>query len=174
MSTIDHGPCDPPIVPIRIGDAEAPNLTTRLRELFADDQAARQTNPIDWDALLVADAQRRREVLSHLVAGQIGRGESLYHAAFIFQHGACPEHFQLAHQLAEAALAAGFEQARWIYAATLDRYLLSIGQPQKYGTQFLVGANGQWVLRPYDPTTTDEERRRYNVPPLDEQLRRRG
>lgn len=64
----------------------------------------------------------------------------------------------------------GYEGARWIYAASLDRYFRSIGEPQKFGTQFIV-VNGQWELQPYDPVTTDEERKKYNVPPLAQQLK---
>ena len=33
-------------------------------------------------------------------------------------------------------------------------------------------ANGRWVLHEVDPTTSDEERARWDVPPLAEALRR--
>lgn len=45
------------------------------------------------------------------------------------------------------------------------------GLPQKYGTQYR-SANGRWVLHEVDPTTSDEERARWDVPPLAEALRR--
>jgi len=172
MSQISYPPCDPAIGSFFFGEHESPEVTERLKELFAADQAARQADSIDWERLSEEDRQRRVEVLGYLTHGRLIAPESLYYAAFIFQHGNCPDHYQLAHQLAERALDGGFDQARWIFAATLDRYLLSIGQPQKYGTQFLVQEDGQWVLQPYDPSTTDEERARYNVPRLGEQLRR--
>ena len=45
---------------------------------------------------------------------------------------------------------------------------LETGQPQKYGTQFQA-----WKLRlPIDPTTTDEERAKFGVPPLAEAEKR--
>jgi len=173
MNPVVYPPCDPAIEAISFGECEPPEVTERLKHLFAADQAARQADPIDWNRVSVEDRQRRMEVLGYLTHGQLTSPESLYYAALIFQHGNCPDHYQLAHQLAERALQGGFDEARWIFAATLDRYLLSIGQPQKYGTQFLVQDDGQLHLQPYDPTTTDAERQRYNVPPLAEQLRRR-
>jgi hypothetical protein len=45
------------------------------------------------------------------------------------------------------------------------------GLPQKYGTQYR-SVNGRWVLHEVDPTTTDEERARWDVRPLAEALRR--
>ena len=56
----------------------------------------------------------------------------------IFQHGTKPEDYLLAHVLATAALRkGGAPLAPGLVAATLDRYLQSIGQPQVFGTQFL-------------------------------------
>lgn len=166
MNSITNSPCAPAIASISFGEDESPEITARLKQLFEADQAARQTQAIDWERVAREDTNRRFEVLDYLTHGQLTFPESLYYAAFIFQHGNCSDHFQLAHQLAERALDLGYDKAHWIYAATLDRYLLSIGQPQKYGTQFLAQADGRLILQPCDPTTTDEERQRYNVSPL--------
>src|SRR5262249_6558753 len=50
---------------------------------------------------------------------------------------------------AVTALGKGFSPAKWLCAATLDRYLRSIKQPQIFGTQF---GNGPAVydMSPYD------------------------
>jgi len=157
--------CEPPIESIRFAEETDGLVAHRLRILFQADQASRQVESPDWDALLIEDRQRRVEILGYLQQGKVNDPESLYYTAFIFQHGNCSDHYQLANQVAERALKAGYERARWIYAASLDRYLRSIGEPQKYGTQYIVRAN-KWELQPFDPTTTDEERRDYNVPAL--------
>jgi hypothetical protein len=44
-------------------------------------------------------------------------------ASFIFQHGNTVEDCLFAHVLAMEALVKGDESAKWIAAATLDRYL---------------------------------------------------
>jgi hypothetical protein len=90
-----------------------------------------------------------------------------HHAALIFQHGDTSEDYKQANTFAQKAMEMGEERAKWPYAATLDRWLLSINQPQKFGTQFEVDTRGQPQLaQPVDPQVTDEERARYNVPPL--------
>jgi hypothetical protein len=167
-----YQPCEPPVAPIKLGDDESPAITVRMRELFATDQAARLSAPIDWPRLAQEDAQRRQETMTYLLAGQICTAESLYYAAFIFQHGNCPEHYDLAHQLAEYARQRGYDAARWLCAATLDRALMSRNLPQKYGTQYVAYGDGPLELYSYDPDTTDEERREYDVPPLHELLGR--
>lgn len=171
MIWFDYPPCDPPVAPFAFGDDEQPEITARLQALFVADQAARQSMPIDWERVSRADAERRHEVMRYLLAGQIGAPESLFHAAFIFQHGNCPDHYDLAHTLAAQAVERGYERARWICAATLDRALMSRGQPQKYGTQYVSHNGGPLELYEYDASTTDEERQRYGVPPLHEILR---
>ena len=57
-------------------------------------------------------------------------------AAFIFQHGNNSEDCLFAHILAMEAVLKGSDEAKWIEAATLDRYLQSIGQAQVFGTQY--------------------------------------
>jgi hypothetical protein len=172
MSQFHSEACDPPVAPIRLADQETPVITARMQALFAADQAARQSTAIDWARISQEDSQRRHETLHYLTTGQISAPESLYFAAFIFQHGNCPEHYELAHELAELALDCGYTRARWISAASLDRSLMSRGLPQKYGTQYIAYGDGPLNLYDYDPATTDEERAAYNVPPLRELLRR--
>ena len=174
MTRFDYPPCDPPPGPVALAEHEDPAITARMQALFAADQADRQSMPIDWERVSREDAERRHEVMRSLAAGQIGAPESLFHAAFIFQHGNSPEHYELAHQLAAHAVERGYERARWICAAALDRALMSRGQPQKYGTQYVSRNGGPLELYEYDPCTTDEERQRNGVPPLREILRGPG
>lgn len=56
-------------------------------------------------------------------------------AAIILQHGTDSAHYQLAHELAKTARDGGVEDADWVAKATYDRWMLSTGQPQVYGTQ---------------------------------------
>lgn len=145
-------------------------ISLRMSELFMEDQAIRHgieaENPEDVDQ---ADLYRRVEVLGYIREGKLNSPKSLVWAAFVFQHGNCTDHYLFANKLAKAALDAGEEDARWIYAATMDRYLMSQGKPQKYGTQFTL-VNGNFLLYQVDPATTDEERTAYNVPSLSEQI----
>ena len=142
-------------------------IVLRMDKLFSADQAARYLPGSDAQQLDRDDTARRVEVSGYIQNGQIHNERDLVYAAFIFQHGDCPEHYHFANQLAKIALDAGYEEAGWIYAATLDRYLMSLGELQKFGTQY-TRVEGELKLYPVDPTTTDAERARYNVPPLSE------
>jgi hypothetical protein len=71
----------------------------------------------------------------------------------VFQHGEGSDDILLAHVLAVTATGKGDMDARWIAAATLDRFLQRVGQPQVFGTQFSFKTeNGQetWTMEPYN------------------------
>lgn len=92
---------------------------------------------LDGESMSKRDDARRAQVRELLASGGLTTAQDLHDAAFVFQHGDKPEHYLLAHILAIEAIAKGDTNALWIAAATLDRYLQSIGQPQVFGTQFL-------------------------------------
>lgn len=83
------------------------------------------------------DRERRVRVHQLLDAGSVKTGQDYWFAALIFQHGEKPEDYLLAHALALTAAYKGNRNGRWLAAASLDRYLLSISRKQTYGTQFI-------------------------------------
>lgn len=110
-----------------------------LTEMFNVDQKAREGDHIDWAKLTKDDEQRRTDLRQMLSSGGVRTGNDYFHAAMIFQHGQNPDEYLMAHVLAMDAVAQGSKEARWLSAATLDRYLRSIWQPQVFGTQFYGG-----------------------------------
>lgn len=146
-----------------------------LARMFADDQASRSgmTTRID-PAVVTEDAARRHQVRRMLDAGEVRTATDYWHAAFIFQHGDRPDDYLLAHALATTAIVGGRSDAAWIAAATLDRYLQSIGRDQIYGTQFQMPFNdGEPVTQgAYDPALiSDPMREASRVPNLAAQRR---
>jgi len=106
-------------------------------EIFAADQADRLTpSSIDWSVVAPRDRERRKRVRELLDQGLLRSGEDFAKAAFVFQHGEESDDYLLAHALAMAAQAKGRTDAAWIGAASLDRYLDSIGKQSVFGTQF--------------------------------------
>jgi hypothetical protein len=118
--------------------------TSEIHQLYVTDQAERgvtidgvkpaETTP---EQMSSNDAERRKRAHQLLDQRALQSGADFHDAAFIFQHGDTPDDYLLAHVLAMAAVAKGDGRGRWIAAATLDRYLQSIGQPQVFGTQYL-------------------------------------
>lgn len=128
-----------------------------MAKMFAEDQAVRENiKPEQYKdmafvrRMIADDAARRTRTRTLLDAGKLTTAEDYYAAAFVFQHGGTPEDYLLAHTLALASAARGRKDASWIAAATLDRYLQSIGQKQIYGTQFGRKGNEPVTQDPYD------------------------
>lgn len=152
---------------------------TKVKVLYEEDISER--NNINWDYasptqiadLRRKDRKRREKALSLLNEGKIKSAQDYHHVALIFQHGESTIDYKMAHEFAKKALELGDESAKWLFAATLDRYLISMGKPQKYGTQFKLNNKREWELgEPIDPTVTDKERVKYNVPPLSQALQK--
>jgi hypothetical protein len=154
----------------------------QLKELVRIDQQMRQSDTVvEMEPI---DKQHRAVVMSLLATGQIKTNTDKFNASLILQHTALtfcngklvsisPENYLLAYQLAKSAFESGDKSAAYMTAATYDRYLLYTEGYQKYGTQRVPDeATGEEVWAPIDPKTTDEERAKYNVPPLTELLKK--
>jgi hypothetical protein len=154
--------------------ASAQSATTpTLRSLFVQDQRDRGVPLADdavhelsaaeaaklphheWPDITKRDEERRASA-KKLLAGEPRTGENLYYAAFIFQHGQEPRDYLFAHILATESIARGYPKAAWISAATLDRYLQSIGQKQVFGTQYLDAKYAWYLQHRNDPDTKDK------------------
>lgn len=162
--------------PAWAGDHASGSIANRatnpeMTAIYAADQAAREhPATIDWDVLRPADQARRARTQALLDAEQLNSADDFYHAAYVFQHGDEAEDYLKAHALAVVAAARGKPEAAWIAAATLDRYLQRIGQPQIYGTQFLRPPGEKWTQEPYRrDILSDALRRATGVPPLAKQ-----
>jgi hypothetical protein len=153
---------------------ETDNL--RLDDLYAEDQKDREkvyATTADVDALKLRDQERRRELVSMIGQGTVNTSNDMYHAAVLFLHGSEPKEFLSAHRLATMAAINGHKPSRWLTAASLDRFLMSMGLPQTYGTQFEHSEdNNLYQLRlPIDDTTVLHfEKRFFGVPPVVERL----
>jgi hypothetical protein len=137
----------------------------KMQRIYDADQNDRESPNINWGVVSKADEQRREQTRKLLADGVLHTGKDFEHAAFVFQHGSTPNDYLLAHTLAMVAVKKGEGSAIWIAAATLDRYLQSIKQPQIFGTQFLTPANGPVTQEPYDRTlVSDALRQQLSVP----------
>lgn len=140
-----------------------------MKRMFDEDQRVRQVGSfkIDWSVVDKSDAARREATMKLINAGALHSGEDFMGAAQVFQHGPTANDHLLAHTLAMIAVRKGYSDAIWLAAATLDRYLQMIHQPQIYGTQFTTPKQGPTTQVPYDRTLiSDALRRQLDVPAL--------
>ena len=138
-----------------------------MMAIFDADQAARKSPKIDWKTVSVEDSKRRARTAELVAQGRLRSASDFYAAAFIFQHGDQASDFLLAHTFAVIAASRGDPGAPWIAAATLDRYLQKIGQPQVYGTQYFTPSNEPVTQEPYNRLlVSDALRAELGVPPI--------
>jgi hypothetical protein len=153
--------------------ARPPADSAELRKLFAADQADRTPPPgklvgnIDWNAVTPRDRAREQRVKELIAADALRTGSDYYHAAMVLQHASTPDDYLLAHDLCVVAIGKGEERAKWLAAASLDRFLMNIGRAQRLGTQFRSHDPDQPVtLVATDPDVPDSLRRAFKVPTL--------
>ncbi len=153
---------------------ETDNL--KLLEFFEADQSDRQrvySKPGDVELLRTRDEERRKAVVEMMARGEVNTPNDLYHAAVIFLHGSTPKDFLTAHRLATIAAIKNHAPSRWLSCASLDRFLMSAGLAQTYGTQFEHNPeDNKYQLRlPIDDATLlSFEKKFFNVPPIAERL----
>ena len=154
---------------------EKEEVSKTLQDLYEQDIEDRRSR--DWDkatpeeiqGIIARDRQRRELAQKLLDEGEAKTASDYHYLALIFQHGDKIDDYKTAHECAKRAMEMGDDGVKWLFAATEDRWLLSEGRPQKYGTQFINPEGKGWQLaEPIDPTITDEERAKYNVPSLAE------
>jgi hypothetical protein len=164
--------------------APAAPAVSRVHQLEIEDQSENPGN-ISADEYYRHGDARRAEVQTLLAQGKLLTGEDFSDAALIFQHGRTTEDFLFAHILAMEGLMRGGSVDKWIAAATLDRYLQSLSQPQVFGTQYSgdKGAgnapkpqvdphvlNIQRTQQPYNPNLlSDAVRQDFCVPDVTQQ-----
>lgn len=115
--------------------------------------------PLDWGVIAEHDKQRHERARQLLAAGKVETATEFSFIALLFQHSGQPDELLLAHVLAQTAAIKGDASAKWLAAATLDRYLLSIKQPQIYGTQLHRNENGEWTQEPFARETISDSLR---------------
>ncbi|MFH2201770.1 MAG: hypothetical protein ABIJ96_01505 [Elusimicrobiota bacterium] len=154
---------------------ETDNL--KLQELFEEDQQDRAKvydTKESVEQLSTRDATRRKRLLVMMELDEIKTKSDLYHAAVVFQHGNTSSDFLIAHRLATLAALNGHRTARWLLAASLDRYLMSIRQGQIYGTQFEYNSDSkayELKLPVQDPIILSFEKEMLGVPSVKERLK---
>lgn len=156
-------------------DVSAPNA--EVESLYLADQADRRpegNQQIDWSQVGPRDDQRRKRVLELYRAGSLTIGVDYYHAAMILQHGEEPEDYLLCHELCVTAVfayadskASWVNGAKWLAAASEDRFLQSIGRKQRFATQYRkIDPDPAWRLGEIEEGVTDRMRAEWHVPSL--------
>jgi hypothetical protein len=153
---------------------EANGQNPLLKELAREDQAYRKGEKVTR-----TDEERIKIVLALIGEGALTVPEDKFNAALVLEHtplsfcekrlvSISPDNYLLAHHLFKSAFEAGYKDARYLVAASIDRYLSFTAGYQKYGTNRVINQEtGKEEFVPIDRKTPDSERAKYGVAPLE-------
>lgn len=99
---------------------------------------------------------------------QYSRAGSILH--WSWRKGDDPDILLLAHELAVVGMMRWHPDAGQVAAMTWDEYLVTIGQPQRYGTIIRKVIGKDRIEPPVSPTVTDTIRAKFHVTPLQEAI----
>lgn len=146
------------------------NPRSEIARLFSEDQKDRadwadessRGNAFERDRIRLAKAKMYYEEIK---SGKLSLPEeSYFQLALLFQHSHIPEDYKTAMELCVLAGDSG----RNLYACAEDRYLLSIGEKQIWGTQYTRSQEGEVVLAEMEDDSvsgiTDEMRLSRELP----------
>jgi hypothetical protein len=141
-----------------------------LKRLHDEDQSDRTPEDVDWAIVSPRDKARLSRVRELYLQNRLQTASDYYHGAMILQHGDAPEDFLLAHEFCVLAIIKGKndKDTKWLAASSEDRFLMNVGRPQRFGTQFHSKDNGPFLLYTVDSGVTDETRRDMGVHSLAE------
>lgn len=144
-----------------------------LKQLCDEDQSDRnlpEGKSINWAIVGPRDKARLKRVKELYLQNRLQTANDYDRAALVLQHGEEPEDFLLAHEFWVVAIIKGKndKDTRMLAAASEDRFLMNVGRPQRFGTQFRSEGNGPIKLYSVSPGVTDELRRLMGIHSLAE------
>lgn len=153
--------------------AQSQENNAEIAQMFKEDQADRSgdLSATNWHEVAERDEKRRTRALELVKDGSLKTGTDFFHAAMIFQHSEEPDGYKMAHELSVIAVSLGHPTAKWLAAASWDRFLLSIEHKQRFGTQFWI-KDKKASLQPVDEKITDSMRKFMNCPTLEQAKQR--
>ena len=139
------------------------NMYARISEESTSDKL-RQSDLRAAQKNLSRSIERVNEIVEK---GELSSPRDAYYAAFILYESPRLEDVLQAQELALNAFEGGEEDAIRVAAHCMDRSLVMSERPQRFGTQLVYEpVISKWRLWDVDPSTTDEERAAFGLPPL--------
>lgn len=170
-------PQKPTVAPMNANCFMDPKLqkmrSIELAALVAADQKERVTlnkisnikkiNQNGIDQLNSNDLSRRKRVGEIMGEGCLKTAADYTAASIIYLHGDVPDHYYQAFIWANKASVLGDTEQKRLVAMSIDRYLVSIGKKQLFGSQFQASDTTNWCfcLQPVEPAFSDSDRVKY-------------
>ena len=138
------------------------SVNVELYRMSMRDDREQYKEGLDRGVLERRNARRRKKVRKMLQAGQLKAVDDFCRAAWILYRGSDSSDLALSRGFALVAVGLDPEQceAKGMAALAEDRYLLSIGEPQIYGTEIRVVRGKKFLKEPFDLSLITDEKRK--------------
>lgn len=114
--------------------------SAELQEILILDQKDREhpdfSNQEAIKKISINDEKRRKRVAEIFAEGYLKTASDYHVAALVFQHGTVPDHYYQAYIFAKKGVELGDVSQNQLAALAIDRYLISIGRKQLFGSQY--------------------------------------
>lgn len=150
--------------------ASQKEVSKELKELYESDQKDQNDelwNESSDDEFSRRQKERRDRVMAVIEAEMLADLKDWNHAAMLLQHGQSADDFLLAHILSLPPAIADEPFARFMCAATLDRFLQTCGRAQIFTTQSGAADPSVYApIEPFDDSMSESLRAVFGLPPL--------
>lgn len=137
-------------------------IHTQLENLYYEDKEERSQEIINIKKINIST--QKRLVLVKQILNEIDTSDiwNCHYLAYLFHHGNTIEDYKQAHFYANKAVKLGSTVTKWLYAATLDRLLITQGKKQRFGTQY-TEKNGKKTYLPIESPISEKEKLEYGL-----------
>lgn len=139
-----------------------------LQKIVQADQEDRQHwqnfDPSPWAEVAQRDLLRRQRVGEIFGEGCFSTAPDYASAALVFQHGETPDHFYQVFIWSKRGVELGDSTQKQMMALGLDRYLVSLGKKQLFGSQaFQLSQNQCFCLQQVEESFSEARRKEYTL-----------
>lgn len=141
--------------------------SNELESLLRNDQSDRENwenlSSQELEAVTERDLKRRMRVGEIFAEGCLKTAEDYAAAAMIYQHGDVPDHYFQSFIWSFRGVTLGDEELKHMMAMAIDRYLVSIGKRQLFGSQGFISEDTGWCycMEPVESTFPESMRQQY-------------
>ncbi len=143
-----------------------PQHAAAVKAAYDEGESERQDRTADATSVLKRDEERVELMRKYDKKGWLCTPESKWQAAWIMVQADDVDTLERAYQLAIESMQERHPRGPWLVAFTFDRKRVAGGYRQSYGTQTRDDGRGHRCLIEVESDVTDEERAKYQQPPL--------
>jgi hypothetical protein len=152
--------------------AAAATWAAEVAALYDAGEAERADRTSTATSVLERDEERLDAARKLDAKGRLCTPLAKWQAAWLMVQADDVDVLERAYTLAQESMKGGEKRGPWLTAYTFDTWRVAGGYRQTYGSQTRLDDNNRWCLIEVEPDATDEERKKFGMPPITETYRK--